>query len=79
MAVLPKEIIDQLTAKQVLDLIMCKDCERYYADIFRCSVYDDPHKLMWARHGKPCPFNPPKEEEKKKKFVNPIKQSKRKR
>lgn len=45
---------------------------------FCCSVYKDPTKTPWIRNGEYCPFNSRDVKSKKKKFVNPIKQSKRK-
>lgn len=61
---------------------MCTGCSKARnwtaAGGWECTVYPDPRKLMWYRHSKPCPFNPPRVYDKKKKvFVNPIKASKR--
>jgi hypothetical protein len=44
-----------------------------------CSAYLDPSVLPWIRQGKQCPVNTLVDETvKKKKFVNPLKASKRK-
>lgn len=59
---------------------MCAGCKKiagWTSTGFRCSVYAEPHVLTYARHQTYCPFNPPKVEEKKKGFVNPLKASKR--
>ena len=60
---------------------MCTGCPKARnwtaAGGWTCTVYLTPFTLMWYRHGKPCPMNPPMIEVKKGKFVNPIKQSKR--
>ena len=41
---------------------MCTGCTKATdwsaAGGWTCSVYADPMKLIWARHGVPCPFNP---------------------
>jgi len=55
----------------------CTGCDRILPDIGMCYVYAEPHKLIWARFNQHCPFNPPKEEIKKKVNINPIKRSKR--
>jgi hypothetical protein len=59
---------------------MCTGCHKAgdwtAAGGWVCSVYKDPKVLMYFRHGTPCPFNRPVEVVKKK-FVNPIKASKR--
>ena len=55
---------------------ICEGCPKSNQD-FCCSVYHDPTKTPWIRFGEPCPFNPKGAAKGKKKFVNPIKASKR--
>jgi hypothetical protein len=53
---------------------LCIGCTRVYPDGL-CDVYGCPPSYFVRREA--CPFNPPKEEAKKKTFVNPLKASKR--
>jgi hypothetical protein len=56
-------------------MLTCKGCNKINDD--GCSAYKDVLALMWHRHDKPCPMNPPEAESKKKAKINPLKASKR--
>jgi len=59
---------------------MCNGCPKkpvWNAAGWQCPVYAEPRKTISARQNKPCPFNPPAPKVTKKKFVNPLKASKR--
>lgn len=55
----------------------CDKASEWNATGYTCTVYRDPHKLVWYRQGNHCAFNRPKVEKAKKGFVNPLKASKR--
>jgi hypothetical protein len=62
------------------NVFMCNGCPKspgWSATGESCSVYADPQKTYPGRNGGHCPFNPPRPKESKKKFVNPLKASKR--
>lgn len=63
------------------NVFFCHGCTKdpeWIATGFVCPVYADKTKTIAYRHGKACPFNPVKvDDDKKKKFVNPLKASKR--
>lgn len=62
------------------NVFFCHGCQKnpeWIATGYVCPIWADKTKTIAYRHGKPCPFNPPPVEIKKKGFVNPIKASKR--
>ena len=59
---------------------MCNGCTKsagWLASGEICTVYSEPQETYAGRNGGHCPMNPPLPKDSKKKFVNPLKASKR--